>query len=118
MMLDRFHMNIEERDVESAIVSAGDKLIHIQVSENYSGTPGTGQTRWDAYKKGLEKINYKGTVTIESFTTDNSRACRSCLFLAPDGRKPGCFAMEGLHFLKKWANEKTYTSTANLKSTL
>ena len=44
IMLDGFHMNIEERDVETAIIKAGDKLIHMQVSENYRGTPGTGQT--------------------------------------------------------------------------
>ncbi|MFM9911478.1 MAG: sugar phosphate isomerase/epimerase family protein, partial [Chitinophagaceae bacterium] len=42
IMLDGFHMNIEERDVEKAIVLAGNKLIHMQVSENYRGTPGTG----------------------------------------------------------------------------
>ena len=45
-MLDSFHMSIEERDVEKAIVSAGDKLIHLQVSENYRGAPGSGQTPW------------------------------------------------------------------------
>ncbi len=56
VLLDAFHMNIEEPDIEKAILSAGDKLIHVQVSENYRGTPGTGQTRWDAYKRGLEKI--------------------------------------------------------------
>ncbi len=53
-MLDGFHMNIEEPDVEKAIISAGDNLIHFQVSENYRGTPGTGQTRWDAYKEDLK----------------------------------------------------------------
>ncbi len=71
ILLDGFHMNIEERDAEEAIISAGDKLIHFQVSENYRGTPGTGQTRWDAYKSGLEAINYKGTISIESFTPEN-----------------------------------------------
>lgn len=34
IMLDRFHINIEEEDVEQAIVTASDKLIHLQVSEN------------------------------------------------------------------------------------
>ncbi|RZK45055.1 MAG: sugar phosphate isomerase/epimerase, partial [Pedobacter sp.] len=71
IMIDGFHMNIEERDVEQAIIKAGDRLLHVQVSENYRGTPGTGQTRWDAYRRGLEAINYKGVVSIESFTTEN-----------------------------------------------
>jgi D-psicose/D-tagatose/L-ribulose 3-epimerase len=68
VLLDGFHMNIEEPDVEKAIKLIGSNLIHLQVSENYRGTPGTGQTPWDKYKKGLEAINYQGTITIESFT--------------------------------------------------
>ena len=118
MMLDSFHMSIEERDVESAIVSAGDKLIHLQVSENYRGAPGSGQTPWQAYKKGLEKIGYDGIVTIESFTTDNVELAGAVCFWTPKAVSQDAFAMDGLHFLKKWANEKTYISTANLKSTL
>ncbi|RYZ20099.1 MAG: sugar phosphate isomerase/epimerase, partial [Sphingobacteriales bacterium] len=60
IMLDGFHMNIDEPDIETAIVKAGEQLIHLQVSENYRGTPGTGQTRWDDYRRGLEKIGYQG----------------------------------------------------------
>jgi D-psicose/D-tagatose/L-ribulose 3-epimerase len=59
VMLDGFHMAIEERNIEEAITSAGDKLIHLQVAENYRGTPGTGQTPWQSFKQGLNNINYK-----------------------------------------------------------
>ena len=83
IMLDGFHMNIEERDVEAAIVKAGDKLVHMQVSENYRGTPGTGQTRWESYRTGLERIDYKGTVSIESFTTDNKELAGAVCFWHP-----------------------------------
>jgi D-psicose/D-tagatose/L-ribulose 3-epimerase len=106
IMLDGFHMNIEERDVAEAIVTAGDKLIHIQVSENYRGTPGTGQTRWDAYKKGLLQIDYKGTVTIESFTPENKELAGAVCFWHPMADNQDSFATEGLRFLKKWASEK------------
>lgn len=106
IMLDGFHMNIEEKDIEKAITTAGDKLIHLQVSENYRGTPGTGQTCWDAYKKGLEKINYKGTVTIESFTPENKELAGAVCFWHPMADSQDSFAVEGLRFLKKWASEK------------
>ena len=106
IMLDGFHMNIEERDIAKAIVTAGDKLIHIQVSENYRGTPGTGQTRWDAYKKGLLEIDYKGTVTIESFTPENKELAGAVCFWHPMADDQDSFATEGLRFLKKWASEK------------
>ena len=106
IMLDGFHMNIEERDVEEAIIKAGDLLIHMQVSENYRGTPGTGQTRWDAYRSGLEKINYQGTVTIESFTPDNKELAGAVCFWHPMAKDQDGFALEGLKFLKEWAVDK------------
>ena len=101
VLLDGFHMAIEERNIEHAISSVGDKLIHVQVSENYRGTPGTGQTPWDAFKKGLKNINYKGVISIESFTPDiKELAGAVCIWktLAPtqDG-----FAQNGVNFLKR-----------------
>jgi D-psicose/D-tagatose/L-ribulose 3-epimerase len=101
IMLDGFHMAIEERNLESAITSVGDRLIHVQVAENYRGTPGTGQTPWDSFKKGLSNINYKGAVSIESFTPDvKELAGAVCIWrnLAPS---QDAFAREGLNFLKK-----------------
>ena len=105
IMLDGFHMNIEEKDVEQAIITAGDKLIHLQVSENYRGTPGTGQTNWSAYKKGLEKIKYSGTITIESFTPENKELAGAVCFWHPMAESQDKFASEGLAFLKQWADD-------------
>jgi D-psicose/D-tagatose/L-ribulose 3-epimerase len=107
IMLDGFHINIEESNIEKAIITSGDKLIHLQVSENYRGTPGTGQTNWDAYKKGLETINYKGTVTIESFTPENKELASAVCFWHPMAESQDDFASEGLRFLKEWAAEKS-----------
>jgi D-psicose/D-tagatose/L-ribulose 3-epimerase len=116
IMLDGFHMNIEERDIEKAIALAGDNLIHMQVSENYRGTPGTGQTRWDDYRRGLESINYTGIVTIESFTPENKELAGAVCFWHPMAESQDGFASEGLQFLKKWATEndtKKQTTTTN-----
>lgn len=105
VILDSFHMSIEERDVEQAIKSVGDKLIHLQVSENYRGAPGSGQTPWDAYRRGLEAINYKGIVSIESFTTDNVELAGAVCFWTPKATTQDDFAKDGLAFLKTWAAE-------------
>jgi D-psicose/D-tagatose/L-ribulose 3-epimerase len=105
VILDSFHMSIEERDVEQAIKSVGDKLIHLQVSENYRGAPGSGQTPWDAYKRGLEAIGYKGIVSIESFTTDNVELAGAVCFWTPKADTQDDFAKDGLKFLKTWASE-------------
>lgn len=100
IMLDSFHMSIEERDIEKAILACGDRLIHMQVSENYRGTPGTGQTNWSAYKKALATINYTGTICIESFTTDNQELAGAVCFWRPMAESQDAFATEGLQFLK------------------
>lgn len=103
VLLDGFHMNIEEPDIERAIRLTGDKLIHLQVSENYRGTPGTGQTRWDAYKRGLEAINYQGAISIESFTPEVKELAGAVCIWRPLVPSQDGFAREGLQFLKQWA---------------
>jgi D-psicose/D-tagatose/L-ribulose 3-epimerase len=102
-VLDGFHLNIEEPDLESAIRRVGDKLIHVQVSENYRGTPGTGQTNWAAWKRGLEAIDYRGTVSIESFTPQVKELAGAVCIWKPLVPSQDGFAKEGLEFLKKWA---------------
>ncbi len=103
VILDGFHMNIEEPNPEAAIKRAGDKLIHFQVSENYRGTPGTGQTPWDAYRRGLEAINYQGIVSIESFTPEVKELAGAVCIWKPLVPSQDGFAKEGLEFLKSWA---------------
>lgn len=103
VLLDAFHMNIEEPDIEKAIRLAGDKLIHMQVSENYRGTPGTGQTRWEDYKRGLEAIGYEGVVSIESFTPEVKELAGAVCIWKPLAPSQDNFASEGLQFLKQWA---------------
>lgn len=100
VLLDGFHMSIEERDVEKAIATAGDHLIHVQVSENYRGTPGTGQTPWESFKKGLEQINYKGCVSIESFTPEIKELAGAVCIWRNLADSQDQFASEGLKFLK------------------
>jgi D-psicose/D-tagatose/L-ribulose 3-epimerase len=104
IMLDGFHMNIEERDIEAAIKLAGEKLVHIQVSENYRGSPGTGQTRWDAFKSGLEAVGYEGIVAIESFTPEIRELAEAVCIWYPFADDQDEFASDGLTFLKSYFN--------------
>ena len=54
VMMDSYHMNLEERDNEQALRTVGQRLVHVQVSDNYRGCPGKGQVRWDAFKRGID----------------------------------------------------------------
>ena len=99
--LDGFHMAIEEKNLIDAFSVAGDDLIHVQVSENYRGIPGTGTTNWTDFKLGLEKINYKGNIVIESFTPNNKSLAEAVSIWKPLAESQDSFARNGLKFLKK-----------------
>jgi D-psicose/D-tagatose/L-ribulose 3-epimerase len=78
----------------------GKKLIHVQVSENYRGTPGTGQTPWDAFKRGLKSINYSGAVSIESFTPEIKELAGAVCIWKNLAESQDGFASEGISFLR------------------
>ena len=104
--LDMFHMNIEEPDPKQALMAAGSKLIHLQVAENYRGTPGTGSAPWQAYYEGLEAISYQGTVCIESFTPENKELAAAVCIWRNLAESQDAFAENGLHFLQQWKTGK------------
>lgn len=101
IMVDGFHMSIEERNLEEALKIAGDDLIHVQTSENYRGTPGTGQTDWQSFRRGLEAVDYEGVVSIESFTSDNQELADAVCIWGPLADDQDQLAREGLKFLEK-----------------
>jgi D-psicose/D-tagatose/L-ribulose 3-epimerase len=69
MMYDSFHAHIEEKNQADAIRSCASETIHVHVSENDRGTPGTGQVDWDSFFGGLKQSGYNGYLTIEAFGT-------------------------------------------------
>lgn len=74
MMFDSFHANIEEKNLSAAIEKMGEKLVHVQLSENDRSTLGKGHINFHEIIKTLKKINYKGMISIEAFSTKLSAA--------------------------------------------
>lgn len=101
VMLDGFHMNIEEKNISEAIKTVGERLIHVQVSENYRGTPGTGQTDWQGLKAGLSAINYQGCVSIEGFTPEVKELAGAVCIWEKLVEDQDVFASDGLKFLRE-----------------
>ena len=66
-LLDTFHLNIEEKDVEGAIAGAAGHLAHFHVSDNDRGVPGSGHVPWEAVKRGLDRAGYDGWIVAEMF---------------------------------------------------
>jgi D-psicose/D-tagatose/L-ribulose 3-epimerase len=67
IMLDTFHMNIEEDFLGEAIQKAGDKLGHFHIGENNRMPPGYGHIPWTEVAAALRKINYQRYVVMEPF---------------------------------------------------
>lgn len=67
MMYDSFHANIEEKNQAAAILSVKDETIHVHISENDRGVPGTGGVNWDSFWTGIKSSGYDGYLTIEAF---------------------------------------------------
>lgn len=67
VMLDTFHMNIEEDSFTDAILATGDYLGHFHVGECNRKVPGKGRIPWDEVGKALKAINYSGRVVFEPF---------------------------------------------------
>lgn len=66
-MYDTFHANIEEKDIAGTIQAVADVVVHVHISENDRGTPGTGHVHWDETFKALRQVGYDGWLTIEAF---------------------------------------------------
>ena len=67
LLLDTFHMNIEEDDIAEAIRSARGVLGHFHMGECNRKTPGTGRMPWGPIFQALKDIGYTGAVVMEPF---------------------------------------------------
>mgnify|MGYP006291836143 CR=1 FL=1 len=100
LILDLFHMGIEEKSMGGAIRSAGPHLRHLHVSENDRGTPGTGQFRWEEIAAALGEVDYEGPVVIETFSQQNETLARAASIWRPLAESPEAMAEDGLRFLR------------------
>jgi D-psicose/D-tagatose/L-ribulose 3-epimerase len=104
MMYDTFHANIEEKGISKTISGIAGHFIHVHISENDRGTPGTGQVHWDETFRALRKAKYDGWLVIEAFgraLPDLAAATRVWRDLFPN---PEEVYTQGLRFMKeKWA---------------
>jgi D-psicose/D-tagatose/L-ribulose 3-epimerase len=101
VLLDTFHMNIEEKDQSAAIRLVGDKLVHFHACGSDRGAPGADHIAWDAIAAALGDIGYTGPLVIESFTPDNQTIARAAAIWRPLAVTQETLAEEGLAFLRE-----------------
>jgi len=67
LLLDTFHMNIEEDSFTQAILTAGRLLGRLHVGEANRKVPGQGRLPWAEIGQALKSIRYDGDVVMEPF---------------------------------------------------
>jgi|SRR3954447_7045087 D-psicose/D-tagatose/L-ribulose 3-epimerase len=67
--VDTYHMNIEESDLFSPVLDAGDRLGYVHIGESHRGYLGSGTVDFDSFFRALKLIGYDGPITFESFST-------------------------------------------------
>lgn len=101
VLLDTFHMNIEERDLPAAVRLAGDRLFHFHACANDRGAPGADHLDWNGISVALGDVGYDGTVVIESFTAENETIATAAAIWRPLADSQDDLATEGLAFLRR-----------------
>src|SRR5262249_56597437 len=98
------YANIEDKSVPQALDTLGKHMVHVHISENDRGTPGTGQVHWDETFRALRQAKYDGWLVIEAFgraLPDLAAATRVWRDLFPNADE---VYTRGLRFMKeKWA---------------
>lgn len=76
VLLDTYHMNIEENSIGDAIRLVGDKLTSFHTGENNRTAPGRGHLNWDEIFGTLAEIGYKNRIVCEPFVMQGGEVGR------------------------------------------
>jgi D-psicose/D-tagatose/L-ribulose 3-epimerase len=76
ILLDTFHMNIEEDSIGGAIRKAGKHLAALHLGETNRKPPGLGRMPWQEIRDALDAIGFDGPLVMEPFIAKGGRVGR------------------------------------------
>ena len=100
LLLDSFHMNIEEKDPAAAARAAAGRIAHVHACGTDRGSPGADSFDWPAFLGALGEAGYDGPLCIESFTAANEVIATAASIWRPLAPSPDALAADGLAFLR------------------
>jgi sugar phosphate isomerase/epimerase len=65
ILIDTFHMNIEERDISEAIIRGGNRIKHVHLADSNRLAPGLGHIDFRKVINSLDRIDYEGYLSAE-----------------------------------------------------
>jgi D-psicose/D-tagatose/L-ribulose 3-epimerase len=100
ILLDTFHMNIEERSIGDAIRAAGKRMGHLHACENDRGAPGSGHVPWDEVAQACRDVGFNGPFVIESFTNKVKSIAKAAAIWRNFADSQDALAENGLRHLR------------------
>ncbi|GGM27642.1 MULTISPECIES: sugar phosphate isomerase/epimerase family protein [Micromonospora] len=101
IMIDTYHLNIEEADPYAALAAAGPYLTHVQVSGTDRGAVGADHLDWPRFFATLATTGYRGAVCVESFTADNDTIATAASIWRPLAASQDQLATDSLTYLRQ-----------------
>ena len=92
LLLDTFHMNIEEKDIPAAIGRAAGRIVEFHACSNDRGTPGEDHLPWGEIAEALKEARYEGPVVIEAFTPEIREIAKAVSIWRPLARSQDALA--------------------------
>ncbi len=75
MLVDTFHMNIEEKDIIESILHAKGYISHVHFADSNRWAPGCGHIDFSEILDALEEIGYEGAVSAEILPKPTPEEC-------------------------------------------
>jgi sugar phosphate isomerase/epimerase len=72
LLLDTFHMNIEEQSIEKSIQLAGEHIFHFHVADSNRWYPGAGHLNFVSILDALKSADYRGWISGEFMPLPNA----------------------------------------------
>jgi sugar phosphate isomerase/epimerase len=80
LLLDTFHMNIEEQSLEKSFLAAGDRLGYVHFADSNRLAPGWGHLDFASVVSALKQMQYQGAVGMEILPKpDDDQAIRQAI---------------------------------------
>ena len=100
LLLDTFHMNIEEKDIPAAIRRAKGHIVEFHACSNDRGTPGEDHLPWPRIAQALRETRYDGPIVIEAFTPEIKEIAKAVSIWRPLAASQDAIAANGLWHLR------------------
>lgn len=71
LLIDTFHMNIEERSFEQCITKMAGEIVHVHIADSNRWAPGCGHINFRAIIDSLMNIGYQGYISAEILPKPN-----------------------------------------------